>query len=569
MLVSAVLIFTGLFWTFLGNEISDEFKTNRKIRYLTENVVDAYSILAEKQKDREEDPEIVEMQNGFDVSKYDLRFSFDIPAKLVYGTTVINAKYLSDTLSRIYINFKNDMKVNSVKLDGADAEFEHLNDYIIVKTASPEKEKEFALTINYEGTPKNEGFDSFSFKEFDNYPAIYTLSEPTYAPGWWPCKDLTTDKALADVTITVPEPLTAVSNGVLKETRTEADGSRTFVWSSSYPITTYLVSLAIGKYDKWTETYTSLDGKTEMPVEYYTYPSYTEKAKYDWQNTVEMIRFLSKTFGEYPFVNEKYGMALFGWSGGAMEHQTISSMGYRLVTGNGRFEDIVMHELAHQWFGDAVSPATWKDIWLNEGFATYSEALWAEHKGGKPSYFASMKSEDYGKFSTTVYNPEGFIFGRTTYSKGAWVLHMLRNVTGDEVFFEIIRTYYEEFKYTTATTADFVRICERVSGMNLNTFFDQWVYTGKGRPNFEFSWKQNLSDGEYDISLHVKQVQTDRDVYEVPLSVTIKTANFEEKFEVSNASRDTSYTFSTSSAPLEVFLDKEGWILKEVKEIKN
>lgn len=166
-----------------------------------------------------------------------------------------------------------------------------------------------------------------------------------------------------------------MSNGLLQDVKDEANGERTFYWKVTYPITTYLVSLAIGKYDKWSETYTSLDGSVRMPVDYYTYPSYTDNAKYDWRNTVDMIGFLSETFGEYPFINEKYGMAMFGWISGAMEHQTISSMGYRLITGDGRYESIVMHELAHQWFGDAVSPATWRDIWLNEGFATYCESL--------------------------------------------------------------------------------------------------------------------------------------------------------------------------------------------------
>lgn len=565
MIVTLALLFSGLYWSLLGNHIVHEVKSNQKIHSAITFAEDTYYSLTGMQAQREEDSAIVKMQNLYDVKSYTLRFSFDIPKKMIYGNTVIKAEVLSDTLSRIMVNFTNDLKVKKVLLGGNPAKYEHVNDYISVETGNSGPGST-EIEIEYEGAPRNQGFDSFSFKEFDDEPAIYTLSEPTYAPTWWPCKDLVTDKAEADIYITVPKPLTAVSNGLLQDVKDEANEERTFYWKVTYPITTYLVSLAIGKYDKWSETYTSLDGSVRMPVDYYTYPSYTDNAKYDWRNTVDMIGFLSETFGEYPFINEKYGMAMFGWISGAMEHQTISSMGYRLITGDGRYESIVMHELAHQWFGDAVSPATWRDIWLNEGFATYCESLWIEHTKGRQAYLESIAKEGRGNFPTTVYNPEGFIFGRTVYNKGAFVLHMLRGEVGDETFFRIIRTYYERFKYGAATTTEFENVCEEVSGRNLRTFFDQWVYSGKGKPSFEYEWSTAQSGSYYKTKLLLKQLQSDREVYAVPLTITLSSGSATEDFRIEMNSREGSYEFETGFLPETLEIDREGWVMKDLRK---
>ncbi|MBX7043282.1 MAG: M1 family metallopeptidase [Ignavibacteria bacterium] len=564
MIVTLVLLFSGLYWSLLGNHIVHEVRSNQKIHSALTFAEDAYYSLSGKQAQRKEDSAIVRMQNLYDVKLYTLRFSFDIPQKKLFGNAVISAEVLSDTLSRILVNFTNEMKVNKVLLGGKPVEFEHANDYISIQTgnAGPGMVE---IGIEYEGTPRNQGFDSFSFKEFDGEPAIYTLSEPTYAPTWWPCKDLVTDKAEAEIQITVPEQLTAVSNGLLQKVTDEGNGERTFYWKVTYPITTYLVSLAIGKYDKWSETYTALDGSAVMPVDYFTYPSYTTNAKYDWRNTVDMISYLAATFGEYPFINEKYGMAMFGWISGAMEHQTISSMGYRLITGDGRYESIVMHELAHQWFGDAVSPATWKDIWLNEGFATYCESLWIEHTKGHEAYLENIAKEGRGTFPTTVYDPEGFIFGRTVYNKGAFVLHMLRGEVGDETFFRIIRTYYERFKYGAATTGEFIKVCEEVSGKDLGTFFDQWVYSGKGKPSFEYEWSAVQSGSSYKTKLLLKQLQSDREVYAVPLTITLSSGSASEDFRIQMDSREGSYEFETGFLPAGLEIDREGWVMKDLK----
>ncbi len=560
------------FWIFVG------FKTVKTV--LSEKaLINCARVLETKYHDfkysdiqRENDSEIVACQNLYDVQNYKLRLSFDIPQKYIFGNLEMNALNLSDTLNRIYMNFSDKMRVNRILLNGTNALFTRENDLIIIDSRNKsQKSANIMVEINYEGSPENKGFDSFGFKTFDEEPAIYTLSEPENAPTWWPCKDLTTDKFVSEVMLTVPPQLTGVSNGLLQEVKVEPDGDKTFHWKSNYPITTYLVSIAIGKYDTWTDIYYTTDSSKKMNVDYYTYPSFTQKAKIDWKNTVSMIEFFAKIFDEYPFIDEKYGMAMIGWSGGAMEHQTVSSMGYTTITGTERSEDIVVHELVHQWFGDAISPKTWKDIWLNEGFATYGEALWKEHKNGADAYFNFMKKIDYGYFQGTVYNPEGFIFGPTVYKKGAWCLHMLRGVVGDSVFFEIVRKYYEKFKYKTADTRDFKEVCEQVSGTDLTYFFNQWIFDGTGRPEYKYSWKSEdfmdqKNSGFYILKLNVRQVQDDFEVYKMPVKIKVITDKGEEEFTFFNEMKNQQFEQPVNGRPLEVIIDNENWIMKKIEK---
>jgi aminopeptidase N len=571
---------------FLGaktKENSKEMLDNARyeIHYLFQRFISPYLSYSRSDELREDDPKIVAYQNLYDVKKYDLSLSFDIPRKSINGELIMTSEALSDTLNTIYINFYDNMNIsgiefgvnNSSGLSGAS--YKRENNYIIVDTKDKLKDKdEFILKINYSGSPKVTGFDSFTFKTIYGSPVISNLSEPDYAPVWWPCKDLPSDKALTDVSLRVPTGLKGISGGILIDTVQNSDSTTTFNWKSSYPMSTYLVSAVVANLTYHNDIYTSLDSAVEMPVVYYAFPRDSAKAIYDWRKTPEMIKFYAETFGEYPFLDEKYGMVEFGWTMGAMEHQTITGIGYTLITGDGRYEEIVAHELSHQWFGDAVTLKDWKNIWLNEGFATYSEALWNEHEGGKEAYFDYMKKTDYGYFSGTVYDPQGYIFSpqvyATVYQKGGWVLHMLRGVVGDSLFFKGVREYYEKFKYKNAETADLQAVFEDVTGENLDWFFDEWVYTGTGRPRYEYSWKFEDFPGTaaHTVKVQLKQVQTDRDIYKMPVKISIITTLGEKDFTVFNEQRDQTFIFTTDATPKEVNIDKDGWILKKIAKGK-
>lgn len=572
IIMTFTIVLTAItFWSFVGYKTIEALKDRTKLYEYATILSNKFETIEGSRMQRDEDSLLIHYQNLYDVQSYSLKFSFNIPEKYIYGTTQVNALSLTDSLDLIYLNFTTALKVNSIKFKDESIGFRREGEYLVVNTKDKiAKSENFSLLINYEGIPKTAG-GAFVFKTIDKEDVIYTLSEPDNSPIWWPCKDVMSDKFTFDISMTVPGEMTAVSNGTLSSVTDEMNGDKTFKWESGYPISTYLVSMAIAKYDQWTEVYTSLDGQTKMNVDYYTYPSYTEKAKFDWKNTVPMMEFFSKTFGEYPFLREKYGMAMFGWISGAMEHQTISSMGYTLVTGNGRFEDVVAHELVHQWFGDAITPKTWKDIWLNEGFATYGEALWVEHKKGNDAYINFMRDNDYGFFQGTVYDPEGFIFSSTVYNKGAWVLHMLRGVVGDSVFFKIVKTYYEKYEYRNADTQDFKKVCEDVSGTDLTYFFNQWIFDGTDRPVYKYSWKtdgfmDDEKDGFYMLRLNLRQTQEDHEIYKMPVKVFVKTDKGSEEFTFFNDQKTQQFEQPVSGKPLEVIIDNDNWILKKVEK---
>jgi aminopeptidase N len=519
----------------------------------------------------------------YDVIHYDLELGVDIKERSLSGKLTMTANSLSNDLDIIYINLYDNMNVSKVSYSfdentPQNVSFTRENNYVIINPdVKPKNDSKFIVIIEYSGKPVNEGFDSFAFKDIYGSTIAYNLSEPNYGPTWWPSKDQPDDKTLFDMHITVPTSYQGVSNGKLIDSVQNNDNTSTFNWRSTYPIATYLVSIIAAKFTAWEDTYTSIDGTKQMPVVYYVFPKDYDKARIDWSATPEMIRFYSETFGEYPFIDEKYGMAQFGWTSGAMEHQTLTSMGYLLITGDNRYDNVVVHELAHHWFGDAVTLADWKNIWLNEGFATYSEALWVEYKQGKQAYLDYMKDNDFGYFSGTVYAPEGFIDDYTVYAtvyqKGGWVLHMLRGVIGDSVFFDAVKDYYETYKYKNATTEELVNIFEKHYGQDLDWFFDQWVYKGKSRPKYEYSWKfEDFQDqkntGAYTVRLNIKQVQTDYDVYRMPIRITIITESDEKEFTVFNDQKDQSFLLTINSKPKEVRIDKDGWILKKVAKAK-
>ncbi len=572
LFATVMLLVSFTFWGFVSYNVIKTVVSGKGLSKCVRMIASRYEDFKYSHLQREDDSSNVSYQNLYDVQNYRLKLSFDIPRKYIFGNLEMNALNLSDTLNKIYLNFSSDMKINGILLNGENAVYKSENNFIIIDSRNKVRASEnFIVKIDYEGSPKNSGFDSFGFKTFDDEPGIYTLSEPNYAPTWWPCKDLTTDKTTFEMIISVPSQLTAVSNGVLQEVKDEPNGYKTFYWKESYPITTYLVSIAIGKYDKWSEVYFSSDSSKRMPVDYYTYPSYTERAKTDWKNTVGMVGYFSGLFGEYPFINEKYGMAMFGWVSGSMEHQTITSMGYTLVTGTGTYEDVVVHELVHQWFGDAVSPRSWKDIWLNEGFATYGEALWVEHTKGKDEYTKYMMKQDFGNFQGTVYNPEGFIFGPTVYNKGSWCLHMLRGVVGDSVFFRILNTYFDRYKYKTADTYDFKKVCEEVSGTDLTYFFNEWIFEAKGRPQYKYSWKSDefmdqKNSGVYTLRLNLRQTQDDYYIYKMPVTVTVKTDSGTEEFSFFNNMKSQQFEQPVKGKPTEVIIDNDNRILKKIEK---
>ena len=512
-------------------------------------------------------------QSNYDVLHYHIRLTVDPVTETIDGQVTAQIEATASTGTLVF-DLVDSMSVSSVVVDGGIQPFIHENDLVTVSLASALGPGEQAdVWIGYSGKPdtENEVIRNVSALTFDTHGndelLIYTFSAPTFARGWWPCKDVLEDKATAHIVVTVPDTLVVASNGVLEQNADNGDGTREWTWHEQKPIATYLVSLAVSNYDVFRDyfRYAPVDS---MPVEYYVYPEDRAKAEIDFAPTVSMIAFYDSLFGDYPFLEEKYGMAEFNW-GGAMEHQTCTSYGNRRITGDNRNDRIVAHELSHQWWGDMITPSDWADIWLNEGFATYCEALWFEHTEGTAEYFDYMDGlRGSFPFSGTVYDPD-ILYGSTVYYKGAWVLHMLRWVMGDQDFFDAMRGYGSDvrFAYANANTVQFQEVCESYFGSSLDWFFNEWVYQ-EGEPAYSYYWKKTAGGAGDRVDVKLSQTQ-DGFVYEMPVEIVLTTSAGEVRDTVWNSARTQNYTIEPQGSVSGVFVDPEGWILADKTQGKT
>ena len=507
-------------------------------------------------------------ESGFDVTYYRLNLKIDPTDEIISGDVTTQAVSTVSGLKQITLDFYDNMVVDSVLSEDVSLTYTHANNALIIELPGKFNTAEiFTVTVYYHGQPMTTGgvsSHSFTFEKHGGVPIISTLSEPFGSPVWWPCKDDPNDKAdSVDIIITVPDSLVVASNGTLVSEIDNGDGTKTFFWAERYPISTYLVSLAITNYEVFSDYYHYSDSDF-MEVQFFVYPEHLEEAKEDFNVTVPMIEYYSSVFGEYPFVKEKYGMAEYPWWGG-MEHQTCTSYGSSLIRGDHRYDWILAHELAHQWFGDLITMKRWSHIWLNEGFATYAEALWKEHIGGKKGYLSYMEKLDKGLFPMSVFVRDSTnikaLFHRTVYDKGAWVLHMLRHVMGDSSFFHALRNYSREYAFGNATTEDFRDICELTYEGDLEWFFNQWVYE-HFRPIYDFFWHQSTQENNHIITLQLNQVQWAVGLFKMPLDVVLTTASGKTTIVVWDSLKTQTFEFILDEEVTHIEIDPEGWVLK-------
>lgn len=524
--------------------------------------------------------ELVELksQQDYDVTYYGIDLDItDLDTEIIYGIVTMQAVATIDGLTEVAVHLADNMMVTAVNGDVSSYDHDQsgglLNSFVYITLDQAYYiGAGFEVSIHYHGHPIESGMQAFSFgNQYNNpqsFPVISTLSEPYGARTWWPCKDLPEDKPdEVDIWVRVPLDYYVSSNGLLQSVVEHGDNTRTFHWRESYPITTYLVSLAISNYVVNMDNYISADGDT-MPVYSFAYPSVEVETVEHLSDTVEMIEVLSAHYGEYPFIAEKYANTLFPW-GGAMEHQTNTSYGQHLVF-NDYYRYVNAHELGHQWFGDLISPRTWNHIWLNEGFASYTEALWFEHVGGFQSYKDWLATQEY-LGDGTVYVPDdeldniGRIFsGNLSYDKGSWVVHMLRGVLGDADFFECLQTYTSDptVAFDSATTEMFRDICEGVVGYDLDWYFDEWIY-GERYPIYRWGWEaDDNGDGTYDVHVSIHQVQNWQ-TFKMPIDLHVMHAGGSSSVVTVWDSLDVQqFYFTLDSAPLDLEFDPDKWILR-------
>jgi len=506
--------------------------------------------------------EALARQDQFDVTAYLVDIHFNDAPQDINGTVTITATSLVDGLQLVPLDLLDNMSVTWVRRDMTDLAFTHSGDILNVMLDQPfDSGQSFEFRVRYSGSPASGGFGTFGWNKYfsSSGDMVWSLSEPEGARNWWPCKDRPDDKAIVEEWWTVRSDWTATGNGVLLGVDMMIGGRLRYRWRSQHPLPTYLVSIAATDFSTFSHTYTTLGGGS-MPIDYYVYAEDLANAQTSFSETPAMIEYFSETFGEYPFVEEKYGMSAFPFWG-AMEHTANTSYGYPLIDGTHDFDYIIAHEAAHQWWGDSLSPATWADIWLNEGFASHNEALWAEHLGGPSAYRAYMDSMWRDHYDGPLYDPV-VLFSVTTYDKGAWVQHMLRGVLGDVAFFDSQRAWYQDNKDGVVDTAGYQAALEPFYGGGLDWFFQPWVY-GENMPDYEYGFSSaDLGDGTFRNYVRIHQVQTDAGLFVMPIDLTLVTTAGDEVHTVWNDTLDQDFVLDTTSPLIDVLFDDDNWILK-------
>lgn len=504
---------------------------------------------------------------NINVTYYKLDLHITTSPNLLRGMVTVKAVSNTGNLSEITLDLRNNMTVDSVIMGNTSVSFVQYPTTVSVNLNRSYGYGEMvALDIYYHGVPISTGFGSFEFGLHAGTPWVWTLSEPHGAKDWWPSKDTPSDKAdSADIWVTCDAAFKVGSNGKLVEVVNNGNGTKTHKWSERYPISTYLVSIALTNYAEFSNWF-HYSPTDSMQILNYVLPEHLQTALDSLPKTIDALTILSNLFGLYPFIGEKYGHSEFG-RGGAMEHQTMTST-------TGFSEYLIVHELAHQWFGDMITCANWQNIWLNEGFARYAEALYAEAKYGSSTYrglmagFMDLAKTAVGPlFSRDTTNIPLLFNGPLTYMKGATILHMLRHVLGDSVFFQAMRRYADDprLRFSVATTEDFQNTCETVSGKQLGYFFREWIY-GEKYPQYSFDWRTVSSGNGNEVTIHISQYTGTSNpiVFSMPIDFKLSTDDWDTTVVVFNSSLAESFTIVTSHVPSSVTLDPDGWILRDV-----
>lgn len=502
------------------------------------------------------------------------------------------------------------LTVTGVRVDGAPRLAFHANDRITVSLPQPPPiGTELEIAIDYHGTPAPVGGAGSNRKGMrwgthGAIPFVFTISTPFSTSGqtvipvsrtWRPCKDVPDDKSTFSGHFTVRDDFRVASNGILTNETDHPDGTKTYTWEHDFPVAPYLITVAATNYVTLEYLYNGAEGSAS--IEHFVWPEDLADASEDFDISVDAITALAARFGEYPFIGEKYGIFETN-SGPAVEEQTMVAFPSGLITGAHTYDWIYVHELGHMWWGDAVTCESWEHVWLNEGFASYAEALWFESLGGADALHLYMENMDNGPWAGTIVDPP-YVWHSIVYEKGAWVLHMLRHVMGDAAFFEGLAGYREVHEGGNATSEEFAAAMETAHGFSLDAFFDSWLYF-EGEPQYEYFWDEGdggrpgrtdrdgvagdgdgdggvVGDGDGDrdaagndgrdggaptVELIVRQVQSDSyPTYSMPIDVTVTTASGPEHFVISNSERIQHYSLPVTNTPLAVELDPDNWIL--------
>jgi aminopeptidase N len=505
---------------------------------------------------------------------YDVRY-YGITVKLNFtnGTIQANVRYKIRSgiaaLNEVDLNLNDQLVVDSVRFGTAAAVFTHTADMLKITTPTPYTQNvEFDMAVYYHGTPATEGTQGMIFGQVDGYTMCYTNCEPFGSRNWWPCKDYPFDKPdSVDIYIDYPSTYKVASNGVIVSDASSGSGRKLVHYKHNYPIATYLVAFTCADFVFGQQTWTY--GSISMPVVIYTLPNgYWAKNSFEtWM--LPVLTHLSDKFGTYPFATEKAGAAQFGW-GGAMEHQTCV---FYLPS---FYDDwVIAHENGHQWWGDMITCKTFNHIWLNEGFASYAEAVFfeADDNNSLTTYLNYMQTQKYlGAGTVYVENLETdpIFDNNLSYDKGSWIVHMLRGVLGDTTFFRVIHDYYNsQYKFGSLTTEDFSDFVSSRVGRDMYWFFHEWVY-GDGHPDYEITWqcqRDTSSTGGFNLYYVIVQTQTGGTFFKMPMKTQFVKTGGTLDTTIWNEGQTQLLTLHFADSVTNIVVDPQQWILRTVTTV--
>jgi hypothetical protein len=494
---------------------------------------------------------------AIDVQHYTLDLAFDLDAQTISGTAALTVRVIDPQLMTFGLDATG-LQIEQVTVDGQDAPFVAKEHKLIIQLPAPLSYGTiFETAISYRVQPQpftSRYMPYLSIGVFFDGNRVSMLNQPDGAHTWFPCNDHPADRATYDFFVRIPDGLQAVANGVPEADVLNADATHTQHWQMDQPMATYLVTIAIGDYAAVEEITPG-----GMPITHYIYADRLDDGQNVFSYTGAALVLLQDLFGPYPY--DQYGHVVVPRVGMALETQTLSTMPDSLLDGTEEAAfPLVVHELAHQWYGNSVSLQSWMDIWLNEGFATYAEWLAREQRFGAESAWAAR---DYSERqlitdqrTTPLAAPQpGDMFSPASYDKGAWLLHMLRGQIGDDAFWALLRQYADTFSTRPVDSVDFWRLAEEVSGQDLAWFFDQWLLRG-GLPRYTLYW----SGGDVLLCAHQP------DLYQIDLPVRFIATEFTHHDMVLTVRKaETRASVPLSFFPGEVVADPDQTVLAQVQ----
>ncbi|MBN2379623.1 T9SS type A sorting domain-containing protein [candidate division WOR-3 bacterium] len=507
---------------------------------------------------------------AFDVNGYRLVFDVDITAETLSAEAEISLTLLesADSLALHFSGFT----VEDVEVEGQSRDFTRADSFLTVSLgATQTKDTELILKVYYHGKPQpaTGGFGGGLYIDSDPDSVTFACNAPWGAKHWFPCQDNPADKATMEMIVTVPEGYEVISNGKL-DSAVRTGPQWTFHWIESYPIATYLIVFAASRNYALTEDTALIDGQP-LPLYHWVLVPDSAEITPKFMKVKDIVEFFSELFYPYPFADEKYAQVAVP-VGGAMENQTCTHIN---TIYNWNLDIIVAHELSHSWWGNATTCGLLKHMWLNEGFATYCEALWIEHTEGPEGYASYYRDyiEDVYLSHSLSHNdpvldpPWSRIYSPLTYEKPACVLHMLRRLVGDEDFFTILRTYGERYKYTSAVSEEFEAVVDEVTGDEYSWFFDQWL-RAPGHPEYEWNWIAR--DGAVKIYLHQSQNwPPEVPIYLMPVEFGFVSGTDTSFLEFVDSLENQVFVIEVSDNPDEVLFDPHGDLLCTVKRMSD